>query len=354
LTIGGPCEIPFTQDSRHYHPVPYLPLFILPFKFFSLLNLSLSYVLWTLINCIGFILYLRFFTKKVIGFPVTFRLIFIVFLSLPFFLNLYYGQVNIWLAICAGEFIRHSLSHNTYLAGLWLGGWILKPQLLILLLPFLILQRSIKILMGFSTSTIGIIFTSLYLTDIEGFLALKDMLLEYSRGVPTNNIWAMMNWRMLGWHVAHITSKNTGWVIAIIGSLITACIPLYFFRKRIKSDSTQMIIILLGLFAATNVVAWHAHIHMSIILIPPLLYLNLKNRLNKNLLSAWIFIPVFIDFICYVLATFIILIFGNLHAGVYLATDFLLGFSQLILNLAILGWSIFQFTRPKEKLSDII
>lgn len=129
-------------------PLPYLPIFIIPFQFLSLLDLPYSFIAWTLINVIGFGYYLNFFTRELLGENLPKRLLLIFFLSLPVFLNLNYGQVNIWLGICAGEFFRALTSGKSLKAGLWLGGWLFKPQLLILIIPFLIIRKNLKALLG--------------------------------------------------------------------------------------------------------------------------------------------------------------------------------------------------------------
>ena len=158
-------SIPFTPVD-----VPYLPIFFLPFQFFSLINLPLSYVIWTLINLIGLICYLRFFTMEVAGYSLSFRLLLFILLSLPVFINLHEGQVNIWLGVCAGEFMRAILTDKPYKAGAWLGGWLLKPQLLIFIIPFLLIKRSMKALSGFIISTTAVMTISFGLINTNGLL----------------------------------------------------------------------------------------------------------------------------------------------------------------------------------------
>ena len=68
---------------------------------------------------------------------------------MPVFLNFFFGQVNLWLLICAGEFFRAFLSAKPLKAGLFLGGWLLKPQLLILIIPFLLIQLIVLLMVVF-------------------------------------------------------------------------------------------------------------------------------------------------------------------------------------------------------------
>jgi len=259
--------------SEPYIPVelPYLPVFILPFQLLSLINLPVSFLVWTIINLLGFILYIRFFIKhwdKTSGTP---QLIIMALFALPIYKNVHYGQLNIWLGICAGEFFRMFLSGKTFKAGIWLGGGLLKPQLLILILPFLLIKKSIKALGGFAVSTSVVIAISFGLVGTEGFIALKNILLSSAEGAATSNPQFMMNWRMLGWHIGSFTSSNIGWTVAITGSIITALTALIIFSKNQPKNQEFDALAIFGVFSATCLATWHAHSHMALILVPPIL-----------------------------------------------------------------------------------
>jgi len=283
----------------------------------------------------------------VTGHSLPFRLLLLILISLPVFVNFIDGQVNTFLMILIGEFIRAVLLDKPYRAGAWLGGLLLKPQLLILIIPFLLIRRSIKLLSGFVASSVVIMLISFVLINVNGILALKNMLLGYSKGLPTNNIPAMMNWRMLGEHITSFTSPTIGWVIILIGSVLTVCATLVFFRKRIPPDPTRFAIALLGIFAATGAVTWHAHLHMSMVLIPPMLYLIMKNRFNKKLFSLWVFVPILAQFIGYILVAYIEI--ENLPMNIFQVMGFARGFPGFVINLLILGWAIKQYTRGRKE-----
>lgn len=319
-------------------PVPYLPVFLIPFKFLALLDIKLSYIIWTFVNILAFTLYLRFFTRKISGHPLSWRLLLLFLLALPVFVNFQEGQVNVILMIFGGEFIRAYLDDKPTLAGLWLGGWLLKPQLLILIIPFLLLKRSTRVLIGFFISSVAVLLLSYSLINIDGFIALKNLLFDYSQGIPTNNIAAMMNWRMLGWHIASISSSTVGWVITIIGTLITAGCTMFFFRKMVRTDPTKTVIALLGIFAATCAVTWHSHLHMSMILIPLLVYLMIKNKFGKNLFTAWVFVPILFQLVGIIIAFFLQL--SNLFEVSFQVLALSRGLLGFILNLIMLLWTI--------------
>ena len=127
----------------------YLPVFLIPFRLLALLNLSVSVIVWLVINFSILTAYLFFFAEKVSGKSLPLQIYFLILASLPVFRNFYDGQINVWLLICIGEFLRASLSKRPWVAGLWLGGLLVKPQLLILVLPFLLIQKRFKEIIAF-------------------------------------------------------------------------------------------------------------------------------------------------------------------------------------------------------------
>jgi hypothetical protein len=323
--------------------ISYLPLFYIPFHLLSLLNVQSSYWIWTVLNLAVLIIYVRFFAKKVVGGSLPGRLLLLFLLPLPVFFNFVEGQVNVLLVIGIGEFIRAALSEKPIKAGLWLGSLLIKPQLLILLLPFLLLQRSFKVLRGFLISFVAVILISLFLIDVNGFGELFNMLFVSAGGGVQSNPWVMMNWRMLGENIGFFTSSTLGLTISIIGSMLTAGVTLVIFRKKIENDDTLFVIAVLGLCAATGAVTWHAHLHASMILIPPLVYLRIKNRINQKIFIAWVFVPVLIEFIGLFVLNFVYL--GHLPLIFKQLNTFVYGLRGLIFNLVLLGWAIIQFVQ---------
>jgi hypothetical protein len=326
-------------------PIPYLPIFVIPFQFLSFLNLEISFLVWTLINLVGFIIYLRFFTKEVTGHPLPTRLLLMLMLSLPVFLNLFWGQVNIWLGICAGEFIRLTLSNKPFRAGLWLGGWLFKPQLLILIIPILLIQRSWKALTGFTASTLLVLVGSFGLVGAKGFTGLANLLLGSAQGTSASNPEIMMNWRMLGLHLAYYFSPLLGWAFAILGSVLTVIAAFYLFRKQIPPNSPIYMIALFGMFAATCAATWHAHLSMAIVLIPPIIYLYMQKRLPNKLVVWWVLMPTIVMIVVYILAALIQI--NILPASLTSLLNLLSGLRGLILNLLFLAWAVIEFNKTQ-------
>ena len=339
-------------DSAFFEPfgIMYPPIFLLPFALFAFLSLPYSFLVWTLINVIGFVCYLRFFAWKAAGHKLPFRLLLMIMLCLPFFINLREGQVNVWLVICIGEFIRWQLLKKPFRAGMWLAGWLIKPQLLILIVLHLILKHSAKVLLGFIFLSGIILILSIGLINLSGVLNLMNIIQEASAGGVTSNISVMMNWRMLGWHIGDLTSLSLGRMVTIFGSLVTVGVTLFFFSKDNKREPTKDVIALLGIIAATLSISWHAHFHTSLVLLPPMIYLILNDRFNNKIFITWIFVPIIIQFFNRVLLVFIDVGFlGTIFSSAIRLTT---GLRGLILNLLILFWSLIQYSSLNDKLLE--
>jgi hypothetical protein len=325
----------------------YLPVFLVPFKLFSTINLPYSYFLWAFLNLIGLFVYLKFFIKKTTGYSLDFKMLLMIGLSLPVFINFQLGQVNLWLLVCTGEFIRAMVLGKTLHAGLWLGGWMLKPQLLLLMVPFLLIQRYYKVILGFFISTISILTMSLILIGYEGFISLKNILLHSAGGGGGSDPMAMMNWRMLGLHIETLTSPSVGWAFITIGSILTVAITLFYFRRRVVHTSHQMMVVFLGVFAASSMIAWHAHLHTAMILIPPILYLYKTKYINRKLFLMWVFFPVFIYYLGYILL--FLLVLGIPQTTDYFLPNYLSGLTGFAINVSLLVWSVIQNLGDKEE-----
>lgn len=266
-------------------PTPLLPIFIIPFQLFALLPLSTSFLIWTILNVLVLFIYVK---KRLLN-KLPIKYVFMVMLAAPVFQNFYFGQVEVWLMIFASEFLIALIDGNFFKAGVWLGSLLLKPQILILIIPYLLIQKYWRTLAGFSVFSFFTILASFFLIGLEGLLKIKDLWLGYSVGLPSNAPEVMLNWRMLGLHSSALSSPLIGTLIIVLGSIFTLylCLPLFINRSIIS-----LALPLLGIFSATLAVTWHSHQHMSMTLFPFLLMLlNLQIFPNK-LFKAWIFIPI--------------------------------------------------------------
>ncbi|MBC7227915.1 MAG: DUF2029 domain-containing protein [Thermoflexales bacterium] len=281
---------PYATAEVETIPTPFLPFFILPFTLFLPLGLSGGFILWTILNIGALALYLlQLVGKKDRLFPG------LAFLSLPVFLTLLLGQVNIWLLICVGEFLRAWEQGKRFYGGLWLGGLLMKPQTLILLIPVLFLKRRWDILAGFAVAALGIIGISLALARPAGITPWWGLLTRYTGQLSATDPQAMGNFRMLGWLLSLLVSPRLAWSIAIGLSVAIASLAFWAsLRRRGPEDETTS---LLSLLAATCAVAWHSHIHMAAILIPPMLRQVASGQMPRSLLALWSLLPPAIYFL---------------------------------------------------------
>ena len=275
----------------HIAAFMYLPVFAVPFQFLSLLDLRLSFIVWNVIVLAAFALYLRFFAKKVTGHPLATRYFLLIFFSLPILINTYYGQVSIWMVIFVGEFIRAMRDGKPFKAGLWLGGLILKPQLLVVLACFILLQRLYKAIGGMAVTGLAAVGASFLLIGLPGFVNLKELLFDAAGGGVSSAPPLMMNWHMLGSYFALFTTDAAGNIAAAIASVITFAVMLYAFRKKLDPKTDRFYVALLGAMAASEVISWHTHIHMFSALYPILLYLFLKEEIGKPTFSFLMLFP---------------------------------------------------------------
>jgi hypothetical protein len=335
LSISSDNNLPF-----QVLPSPYLPIFITPFQLLSYLDVTTGFWVWTLINLTAIILYSRFFYREISGKEMPVRLTILLTISFQVFFNLYVGQLNIWLAIFAGEFLRLSLSGKTFRAGIWLGGLLLKPQLLILIIPIIFLRRWKSIFMGFCLSLFFILLVSFGLAQKEGLFCLYTLLLGHAQSVTPTGTEIMMNWRMMGLDISYLFNPIVGLSVAIIGSIITAISIIYIWKKSVILNPETFTICVFATFAATGALTWHAHLAMSLVMIPPLIYLYASKKLSEQIISWWVFMPTSVWFVRYIVGALIAL--QIIPFAVIRSMDFLYGLSGLALNLLFVFWALIK------------
>jgi hypothetical protein len=325
--------VPLTTFRNNFEvvPAPFLPIFMPIFQVFSLIPPVPSFYVWSIFNLIGFFFYIRFFLKK-LEVQNWRRLSILGLLAFPSFSNLFWGQVNLLLLVCVGEFIRNNLDKREFRAGLWLGGLILKPQLLILIGPVMLLQRKWKLLGGFSSTIVVTLISSLLLGKLSSLVNLATLLTKYVPGIASNAQENMTNWRMVGERLSIFLPITISWGIAAIGIAGTTLVTYLLWRKPLSSSSPTFLLAFTGTLAATMAVTWHSHIHMAMVLIPPILYLYDRQVFPRKLFNWWMLGVPFI-------VLFLTLPVKLLNLDRYNTLAGLTGFCMLIFNLIILVWA---------------
>jgi hypothetical protein len=339
--------------------IVFLPIFVTPFQPLSLLDVTSGFWLWTLLNLVGFVLYLRFFYKNLTGNQLLIKTVILLAISFQVFMNLYLGQVNIWFVICVGEFLRLIMMGKNFQAGIWLGGLLLKPQLLIIIIPVILFKRWKSVFIGFCFSLFWVLLISFGLAQKEGLLSLFTLLLGHAQSITPTGTEIMMNWRMMGLNLSSLFDPAIGLLVALIGSITTIIAIVYIWKKSANTNPEVFVICILATFAATGALTWHAHLTMSLVLIPPMVYLYANKQLPDRVISWWVFMPIFIWFIRYIVGALIALRIMQFSAVWFM--DFLYGLSGLSLNLLLVFWAMVKirqlsvggaekYTRPIVKM----
>ena len=276
-------------------PVSYFSVFILPFQLLSKLPVLPGFIIWTGINVVllawYFIKYQQRIQLSVNPIKSRYLLLAALSVSLPVFQNLFYGQLKVFTVIFLGEMIICARRSQLFKSGLWLGGLLLFPQLLILVLPYLVITRRWKTLAGFATSAVAIVLISIALSGFSGLVGMTRLILNYIPGMATNNPQNMMNWRMTGIRLNDLLGEPYGWIFVIIGSLVTLFVLMRALRQKSDEGSDLWVYQMTQIFAATLVITWHSHIHMAMCLLPLLLFCGIKNGFNIDAIYIWSIVP---------------------------------------------------------------
>ncbi|MCD6577550.1 MAG: DUF2029 domain-containing protein [Anaerolineaceae bacterium] len=315
-----------TDDSPYpVLPAAYFSFFILPFQILSKIDLVNGYWLWTVLNLIILIGYLVFFMRRILPESGTIvnglKLLIPILISYPVFHNFIFGQVNVLLLVCTGEFIRNVVNKKSILSGLWLGGLLVKPPLLILIIPIILIMRNWKVLMGFVASSGIILVTSFILSGSAGIKAMINLWIRYSVGFATSSPQVMINWRMVGLNLNNLLNTSLGWVITGLGMVLTILALYFLIKQNPPLGSPSWVITILGVFSATLAITWHAHQHMAMVLIPFLVYASLYKLLPETILFLWAIVTPVVWFVMAI---------GGVFIGLLIA------FSGFALNLVIL------------------
>lgn len=332
------------ESNNDYAPIltAFFPVFGVPFQFLAMLGPKLAFTIWSLLNLLVLVFYIPFFTKDLTRNRIPPKLLALLICAYPVFLNTFWGQINIWLLVCMGEFIRNTRHKKPFVGGLWLAGMIAKPQTLILLIPALLVKRAWKELAGFTTGALTILAFSLYLVGVQGLKELLDVWLGFASGLPTNAPEHMVNWRMIMVQLSLIISPEIGLGTAIVGILTTLIAVFLIWPKGVTVSSDKFLVTLPGLMAATAAVTWHSHIHMMMVLIPSLAYLAEQKILPTKILNYWVFGPP----ITLMLACFCLLLVKFRFLPEFGYEGILLGLWGLIFNLLVLGWAVRRARLP--------
>lgn len=330
-------------------PVPYLSFFLLPLKYLSRIELIYSYRTWTILNLVILIGYLVFFLRKTnsgcASKIIDLRLIILMLISWPVLFNIICGQVTVLLLVCAGEFIRSSVAKKPLLAGIWLGGLLLKPQLLILIIPILLIKRNWKIMGGFCLASGIILMASFSLSGYTGFIALVNLWIKQSGGMLLSAPEIMINWRMVGANINAFMNTSFGWVVTVLGMVLTILAVYVLIRRKPSFGSPEWVMTMLGILSTTLAITWHSHAHMAMILIPFLMYASINKSLPGKVIFLW-GITSQVTYIGISIINLLAIFIMKIDIPDY--TSIIIAFSAFIINLMILISTLkYKETQPE-------
>lgn len=327
-------------DSSNASPLldvymPYLPVFVLVTLPLILLDFTTAYYVWVLLNLVGLLFYLLRFARA-IGESGHYSQIIKWMLCAALASNLFLGQMNVLLVIFIGEFVLAFIQRRDFSGGFWLGGLLMKPHILILLLPGLFLSRQWKMLLGFATGAAAILGVSLLLGGVQGIWASIQLAVRFA-GSLIQTASSMMNFRGLAQNLAQVFPGWLAWAVAIGGMLLVIALVFYLWLHHYPKAAPQFILLILATLAATFAVTWHSHFYLLLLAIPLLLYLDLKRLIPENWVWAWMLFPP---------AIYIMLYLVNPEQ----ARNWF-GLGMLAFDLFIFGWSARQLL-SKECISS--
>lgn len=286
-------------------PLPFfsLPVFVLPFQAFALLPPMPGFFLWSFLNFLTLVLYLKFFARKAAT-SIEFepskgleKLLPVLMLSYPVFHNFFWGQNDVWLMVFFGEFMRALWENKPWRAGAWLAGLLLKPQALVLILPSLLLGRRFKVIGGFVLTFQVLLLLSWLLSGFDGIKNMLALWLKAGTRSLETGVECMINWRALGYHLSFFISPVAAQIFIGLGMALTAILTFYLWLGSSLRGGKALAIAISGTIAATLTFAWHSHFHMAMLLLPPLIYL--AGVIPSSWIKIWALVPPITLFLIY-------------------------------------------------------
>jgi hypothetical protein len=252
-------------------PAPYPPPFSLAFVPSTLLAPVPGFVAWTLFHCTVFILYqLRLGRAFQVARPGW--LIAAVMLSPPVFIHLVMGQISVWLMVFFGEAVIAFDRGRPLHAGFWLGLLVFKPQVLVLIIPALVIARQWHMLAGMAVAVAVVLAPTVIVAGdwVTGYTGGLRKFVDATGMVMNTFPTSMTNWRAFALNASRVVPRVVAWGVALLGMILTGAAGLVCGRELRGVGRPAAPIAWLGLVAATDALTWHAHVHQTLLLVPPL------------------------------------------------------------------------------------
>jgi hypothetical protein len=321
LNLQSQYQLPLYEQFRHASPesmkfwplpLPYPSIFTLPMVGLTIFSPKTGFIFWTCINSIGTLLYILFFIKSTSSrIPIVYILL--GFLSLPIFLNLFLGQVNLLILVSFGESVRLFKKNNEIGAGLWLAGLLIKPQTLLILIPALILHKKKHILFGFVISSTVVLGCSLILSGVDGIKSMFRIISSWpivNMNVILENSGISLNSLVV--NLKQVLAPNLSNALYIfIFAIILFLIIVIWLPRNSPLATENLYRTFLCTYAATCTLSPHSNIHMAIPMVALGLLVVSRNKQFASLALCWIVLPACL----FLLASLISTGFAHITAG---------------------------------------
>jgi hypothetical protein len=282
------CPTPPEQPPL-YVGMPYLPLYVLVFLPFTLINFTASYLIWLGLQFITFLFYLYRFSKA-LGAEVSYGRILQWGICIPLISNLYLGQINTLLVIFTCEFLIAYAREKDKIAGFWLSALMIKPHALILVLPGFVLRRKWNMLITFSLGAAAIVSLSILLGGFNGLLGVLQTTYQFT-GSLIQTAHGMVNWRALALNLDMVIPTWMAILVAAVGGGTTLILVLRIWVKGNYRSKTSGVWLMAVTLFGTLTISWHSHFYMLMLLVPLLLYLDASGILAPPIRNAWLLGP---------------------------------------------------------------
>jgi len=282
------CPTP-PKEPPLYVAMPYLPFYVVFFLPFTLIEFSTSYLVWVILQMSVFLVYLVCFTRAFKSRTSIFRIL-QWGICIPLVANLYLGQINAFLVVFFCEFVLLAARRKNRIGGLLLSAILLKPHLLILLIPGLVLSQNWQVLLGFVAGSAAILGSSFLLAGSQGLTAMLQLTYQFAGSLITT-AHGMMNWRALALNLVPYIPATAAWLISTLGMIGIAWLVLRCWLRSHPNSSEEWVRLLFLTLTGTFIVSWHSHFYMLILLVPFLVYLDARQALTPQWLAAWLLGP---------------------------------------------------------------
>ena len=259
-----------SSDPLRAAPVPYPPLFILLFTPLTLVPPVVGFLLWTFGNLLLALSVIRGLASRWPNRPGV--LIPSVLMFFPLGYTLFVGQVTIILLFGLYRAYRALEQSRDFVAGLFAGLLLLKPQYALFLMLVFVLKRRWAALQGMVLVGALIVLSNLALLGLSGLVAYYA---SWSYAVGFQNVHAivlpqlMINWRGLLVNFAPGLTEFQGLALTFLLSALTASALLVIWQGAWNPEDRRFA----GQFFATMLItllaSHHSHITGAALLVVP-------------------------------------------------------------------------------------